>query len=107
MLSIQINYSYSLIEKYTEFYFHICGGNHLNITRADTHLLWKDVPEVTSPDNTHHTIQCAEVTKLTLLKQAIYAYILLLGVSVSEPHICSFGGSSSVTCNTFKYFMIA
>ena len=46
-----------------EFYFHICGGDHLNITRADTHPLWKDIPEVTSQDKQYHTIQCAEVTK--------------------------------------------
>ena len=44
-----------------EFYFHIRGGNRLNITRADTHPLWKDIPEVTSSDNAYHTIQCAEV----------------------------------------------
>ena len=41
-----------------EFYFHIQGGNRLNIARADAHPLWKDIPEVTS---SYHTVQCARV----------------------------------------------
>ena len=50
-----------------EFYFHIRGGDRLNVTRADTHPLWKDIPEVTSQDKHYHTIQCAEVTKEILM----------------------------------------
>lgn len=46
-----------------EFSFHICGGDHLSVIRADTHPLWKDIPEATSQDKHYHTIQCAEVIK--------------------------------------------
>ena len=61
-----------------DFYFHVKGGQSLNVISADADPSWKQhIPEQAKTDQHYHVVQCAEVYLVISLPQKIY-YVMLL-----------------------------